>query len=105
MFSVFIDHPKSEPNRSSIPWYKSYHICPLLVVKSLQSIMASLMAPGCFSGVENEDFDKFLCKVELYCIALDLSVKEVEKCAVLGGLLEGVAYDKYAQLGTAVEKN
>ena len=63
------------------------------------------MAPGCFSGVDNEDFDKFLYTVELYRITLGLSEKEVEKCAALVGLLEEVAYDKYSQLETVVKKN
>ena len=35
-----------------------------------------------FSGQEGEDFNKFLCKVELYCAAFGLSEKNEEKCMV-----------------------
>ena len=58
-----------------------------------------------FSGQEGEDFDKFLCKVELYCVAFGLSEKNEEKCAILAGFLDGMAYQKYSELSKEVKND
>ena len=59
--------------------------------------MAAFAAPDklSFSGKEIEDLEKFLSKVEMYCIALGLAEKEEQQCAVLDGLLEDVAYQSF----------
>ena len=68
--------------------------------------MAAFTVPDklSFSGKEGEDLEKFLSKVEMYCIALGLAEIEEEQCAVLGGLLEGVAYQKFSELSPTVRK-
>ena len=58
-----------------------------------------------FSSQEGEDFDKFLCKVELYCVAFGLSEKNEEKCAILAGFLDGMAYEKYSELSKEVKND
>ena len=57
-----------------------------------------------FSGKEGEDLEKFLSKVEMYCIAFGLAEKEEQQCAVLGSLLEVVAYRKFSELSPTARK-
>ena len=58
-----------------------------------------------FFSQESEDFDKVLCKVELYCVVFGLSEKNEEKCVILAGFLDGMAYEKYSELSKKVKND